>query len=90
MLPVAAAVHALWTIRRRAPFDEKRHARNEAMKEHDHAPLREAIASLVRQTSLKVLLCPEDRTQMAVGRELLFDKLPNDVKPRIIWHKSSG
>lgn len=67
------------------PYDEQRHARNEAMKEHDHAPLREAIIRVIRETSLKVLLCPEDMTQMAVGKELLFDKLPDDVKPRVVW-----
>lgn len=69
------------------PFDEKRHARNEAMKEHDHGPLREAITRVIRETELKVLLCPEDMTQMAVGQELLFDKLPEDVKPRVVWRE---
>ncbi len=67
------------------PYDEQRHARNEAMKEHDHAPLREAIIRVIRETPLKVLLCPEDMTQMAVGKELLYDKLPDDVKPRVVW-----
>ena len=28
---------------------------------------------MVRETDLKVLLCPEDMTQMAVGKEMLFD-----------------
>lgn len=75
-----------WTIpAKKAAFDEKKHARNEAMKEHDHAPLRQAIVEVVRQTDLKVLLCPEDQTQMAVGRELLLDRLPDDVRPRVVW-----
>jgi polysaccharide pyruvyl transferase WcaK-like protein len=55
------------------------------MKEHDHAPIREAIISVIRETDLKILLCPEDMTQMAVGKEVLFDKLPDDVKPRVVW-----
>ena len=54
------------------------------MKEHDHAPLREAIVKVVRETNLKVLLCPEDMTQMAVGKEMLYDKLPDDVKRRVV------
>lgn len=75
-----------WTIpAKNAPFDEKKHARNEAMKEHDHAPHRQAIIEVVRQTSLKVLICPEDQTQMAVGKELLYNPLPADVKPRVVW-----
>lgn len=78
-----------WTIPgRNRPFNEQRHARNEAMKEHDHSPLREAIIAVVRQTPLKVLLCPEDMTQMAVGKELLYDKLPEDVKPRVVWREN--
>ena len=46
-----------WKIKPGARFDETKHARNEAMKEHDLAPLREAIIAVVRQTDLKVLLC---------------------------------
>ncbi|TXT23535.1 MAG: hypothetical protein FD138_3213 [Planctomycetota bacterium] len=75
-----------WKIKNQ-PFDEKKHARNEAMQEHDHAPLREAIIAVVRQTDLKVLLCPEDQSQMAVGKEMLFDRLPDDVKPRVVWRE---
>ena len=75
-----------WMIpSKRAAFDEKKHARNEAMKEHDHAPHRKAIIQVLRQTKLKVLICPEDQTQMAVGKELLYDPLPADVKPRVVW-----
>jgi polysaccharide pyruvyl transferase WcaK-like protein len=57
------------------------------MKEHDHAPLREAIVAVARQTPLKVLLCPEDMTQMAVGKELFRDKLPADVLARVVWRE---
>lgn len=75
-----------WTIpSKKAAFDEKKHARNEAMKEHDHAQLRRAIVEIVRGTDNKVLVCPEDQTQMAVGKELLYDPLPDDVKQRTVW-----
>ena len=75
-----------WTIpEKKRAFDAERHARNEAMKEHDHQALREAIVAVVRQTPLKVLLCPEDKTQMAVGKEMFYDRLPDDVKPRVVW-----
>lgn len=78
-----------WTIpEKNRPFDETRHARNEAMKEHDHRALREAVVAVVRQTPLKVLLCPEDMTQMAVGKEMFLDKLPADVKPRVVWREN--
>lgn len=75
-----------WTIpSKKAAFDEKKHARNEAMKEHDLAPLRQAIVEVIRQTDMKVLICPEDETQMAVGKENLLDKLPEDVKTQVVW-----
>ncbi|MCA9064468.1 MAG: polysaccharide pyruvyl transferase family protein [Planctomycetaceae bacterium] len=74
-----------WTIKKGTAFDEVKHARNEAMKEHDHAPLREAIVEVIRQTDLKVLLCPEDRTQMTVGKEMLYDRLPTDILNRVVW-----
>lgn len=78
-----------WTIPgTKRSFDAKRHQRNEAMKEHDHRALREAIVAVVRHTPLKVLLCPEDMTQMAVGREMLLDKLPADVRPRVVWRET--
>jgi len=77
-----------WKVKQHIAFDEQKHARNEAMKEHDHAPLREAIIAVVRETSLKVLLCPEDATQMAVGKEMLYDKLPADVKKKVVWREN--
>jgi len=74
-----------WTIKENVAFDEVKHARNEAMKEHDHAQLREAIIKVVEETDLKVLVCPEDRTQMAVGKEMLYDPLPDTIKKRVVW-----
>lgn len=76
-----------WKVKPNVVFDEKKHARNEAMKEHDHAPIREAIIAVVRETPLKVLLCPEDATQMAVGKEMLYDRLPDDVRGRVVWRE---
>lgn len=74
-----------WTIKPNVKFDPIKHARNEAMKEHDHAQLREAIVQVARETDHKVLVCPEDRTQMAVGKEMLIDRLPKDVLSRVVW-----
>ena len=74
-----------WTIKQGRAFNEFKHARNEEMKEHDHQPLRQAIIEVVEQTNLKVLICPEDRTQMAVGKEILYDKLPQHVLDHVVW-----
>lgn len=64
-----------------------RAARNASMADHDHAPLRAAIATVVRETPLKVLLCPEDMSQMAVGKQWVLDKLPADVARRVVWRE---
>lgn len=76
-----------WKIKGK-PFDEKKNARNEEMKEHDHAPLRDAICAVTRQTAMKVLLCPEDKSHMEIGREMLFDKLPEDVQAKVVWREN--
>ncbi len=78
-----------WKIRNQPMGVEgdRKHARNEAMKEHDHAPLRETISAVVREAGFKVLVCPEDKSQMAVGKEMLVDPLPDDVKRRVVWRE---
>lgn len=68
-------------------MDPQKEARNEEMKESDHAVLRKAIIAVTRQTSCKILLCPEDATQMAVGKDLLWERLPSDVRSRMVWRE---
>lgn len=68
-----------------APIDPEDQKRNDEMKEHDHAILREAIIRIVRETDMKVLICPEDITQMSLGKEMIVDKLPEDVRKDIVW-----
>jgi hypothetical protein len=75
-----------WTVpSKKAKFDEVKQARNEEMKEHDHLQLRRAIIELTRKHGMKVLVCPEDETQMALGKEMLVDPLPNDVRSKVVW-----
>lgn len=67
------------------PKDDVKHARNEAMKFHDHDPHLEAIRRVIEGTDLKILLCPEDQTQMQVGKELFYDRLTDEEKKRVVW-----
>jgi polysaccharide pyruvyl transferase WcaK-like protein len=67
------------------PFDAHRNARNEAMMEHDHLPLRQAIIEVVRKTKLKVLVVAEDITQVEIGKTEMYDKLPADVQKQVVW-----
>jgi hypothetical protein len=77
----------MWRFKPHVLFNENKHRRNELMKERDHAPLREAIIAIVRQTRMKVLVVPENITQMETGKELLVDPLPEDVKTKVVWRK---
>lgn len=74
-----------WTIHKDRKLDETKYARNQEMKEHDHAQLRAAIISVTRETDLKVLVTCEDQTQIPLGKEMVFDPLPDDVKKRVVW-----
>ncbi|TDE14857.1 polysaccharide pyruvyl transferase family protein [Dyadobacter psychrotolerans] len=65
-------------------IENDKDAINQKMKEHDNGPIRDAIVAVIRQTSMKVLICPEDETQMEIGKEMLYDKLPEDVKSRVV------
>ena len=66
-------------------FNETINKRNQEMKEHDLKPYRDAIIALVRETPMKVLICPEDMTQVKLGKEMLYDPLPEDVKKKVVW-----
>ncbi|MCA9192422.1 MAG: polysaccharide pyruvyl transferase family protein [Planctomycetales bacterium] len=75
-----------WTIpSKQAAFDEIKHLRNEEMKEHDHAQLREAVVRVIEETDLKVLVCPEDQTQMQVGYDLIYSQLNSSIRERVVW-----
>lgn len=76
-----------WEMKKGYKFDEKKHARNEEMKEHDIGPLRNAVIAVVKETDMKVLLCPEDASQMKLNKEMIYDKLPDDVKAKVVWRK---
>lgn len=61
------------------------HDRNQTMAEHDLSPYREAIIAVAQKTPMKVLICPEDQTQIALGKRFLYDPLPDHVKKRVVW-----
>lgn len=74
-----------WAIHKDRKLDEVKLARNNEMKEHDHAQLRAAIIAVTRETDMKVLVTCEDQTQIALGKEMVFDPLPEDVKKKVVW-----
>lgn len=68
--------------------DKAKEAYNDKMKEQDNKPIREAIIAVVRQTSKKVLIVPENETQVRIGKEMLYDPLPDDVKEKVVWRST--
>lgn len=76
-----------WRIKENAAFDVVKNRRNEEKKEHDHAYLRETIIRVVRERGMKVLLCPEDKSHIQVGEEMIYSRLPEDVKAMVVHKK---
>ncbi len=70
---------------KKRPFDRERDKYNRQKAPQDHQVLVDAITQVVKQTTMKVLLCPEDQTQMQVGKQHVWDKLPEDVLERVVW-----
>lgn len=73
-----------WEIRPQAVKpDPERSAVNEAFADRDHAKLREGIVAWVRRTGMKVFVVPEMTYAVPRLKPLLFDPLPEDVKPSV-------
>lgn len=72
-----------WEIKPGVPFNPERQEINARKKDADHRWLRETITRVVRERHQKVLICPEDKSQMALEKPLLYDLLPEDVKPMV-------
>ncbi|TWU62560.1 Polysaccharide pyruvyl transferase [Crateriforma conspicua] len=70
---------------KKRPFDRVRDKRNREMASKDHQVLVEAITQVVQQTDMKILLCPEDQTQMQVGKQHVWDQLPESALERVVW-----
>jgi hypothetical protein len=76
-----------WEIRPGSVPEDRirgRSAINEEFAEVDHAKLREAVVSWVRETGGKALIVPEMTYQVDIIRPLVFGRLPDDVKPRVV------
>ena len=77
-----------WRVRSGYAADPEVEAVNAELADHDHAPHRETIIRLVRELGMSVLITCEDQTQIPLGREQLYDPLPDDVKAKVVWRDS--
>ena len=69
----------------RTKEDEAKDALNDRTTERDHAKLRELIASYIRATGNQVVVCAEMTYQIELGREVVVNPLPADVKRNVVW-----
>lgn len=79
-----------WKIRKTNQTEEQIaeiEALNDTWKEIDHAKARQAIITWVKETGNKVVLCPEMTYEVDIMDELLYDPLPEDVKPAVVKHE---
>lgn len=72
----------------RVPTDDIKDAINNRTTEQDHAKLRDMIIAYVTQTGNKVMVCAEMTYQVPMGKEVLVDPLPAEVKKNVIWRDS--
>ncbi|MBA2356750.1 MAG: polysaccharide pyruvyl transferase family protein [Acidobacteria bacterium] len=68
--------------------DEIKDAINDRTTEKDHAKLREMIVSYVKHTGNKVMVCAEMTYQVEMGKAVLVDPLPADIKKNVVWRDS--
>lgn len=77
-----------WKIKDGAVYNPESDALNNRFKEQDHRYLRAAIMRIIDETGADVLVCPEDKSQMAVGQEMILDKLPAVYRSRVVLRKN--
>lgn len=73
---------------KRTPSDDVRDAINNRTTEQDHAKLREMIISYVKATGNKVMVCAEMTYQVEMGKEVLVDPLPAEIKKNVVWRET--
>lgn len=69
----------------RTKDDEIKDKINDRTTEQDHAKLRDMIVAYVKNTGNKVMVCAEMTYQVEMGKEVLVDPLPADIKKNVVW-----
>ncbi len=66
------------------PANAEKIAENLRFVEHDNAPLRKIIELAVTKYQLKVLICPEQITEIDLIRPVIFDQLPPEIQKECV------
>ncbi|MFD1257530.1 polysaccharide pyruvyl transferase family protein [Mucilaginibacter terrae] len=68
--------------------DKRRYAISLQHKQIDAEKLRQVVTDWVQKTGLKVLICAEVTYQVDLGKEVIYDPLPDDIKKNVVWRDS--
>ena len=68
--------------------DLRRAAISDEFMELDHAKLREVIVGILDHSNMKILICAEMTYEVELGKELLYERLPEKYYDRIVWRDS--
>lgn len=74
----------LWGKRPMSETERKLDERNERMAEGDHRHVLETMRRILSETDFSILLCPEDQSQMALGRRILYGPLAEAERSRVV------
>lgn len=76
-----------YKIRNTPPNDTDRakDAINDRTTEKDHAKIRDMMTAYIKATGHKVMVCAEMTYQVAMGKEVLVDPLPEEVRRHVVW-----
>ncbi|MDO5567605.1 MAG: polysaccharide pyruvyl transferase family protein, partial [Planctomycetia bacterium] len=79
-----------WSIHKRAMKPGKETDdwnKSQKLVEHDHKPILQTVLQILEKTEMKVLVCPEDMSQMELGKKMIYDKIPEKFRNRVVWRK---
>lgn len=65
--------------------DRAKDAINDRTTEQDHAKLRDMMTAYIKATGNKVLVCAEMTYQVEMGKEVLVDPLPENIRRNVVW-----
>jgi hypothetical protein len=72
-----------------AEYDFMLHGSGPSVVRADHIQeWREAIISILENSEMKILICPEMTYQVELGKKMLYDRLPEKHLSRVVWRDS--
>lgn len=65
--------------------DDERRTASKRHVDSDMEKMNYVIGRILRETSLKILICPEMTYEVSMGRKYLYEKVPEEYRGRVVW-----